>query len=136
MLLRRDSRLWHTYPMATEDLEAVLRTSAVGGFGFKAAVELLVSHDYWLRRADFVEATVTVDTDEQATIDWAEAWSFCTQAEASDAELCVLRMACSLADPSFKVGLGEVGCLDHRNLNLLQDALYTVMFGVEAPATP
>ncbi len=122
--------------MATEDLGAVLRTSTVGGFGFQAAVELLVDHDYWLHRADFVEATVTVATDEQATIDWAEAWRFCDQTEATNAELCILRMACSFADPSFKVGLGEVGCLDHRNLNLLRDALYTVMFGVEAPATP
>lgn len=136
MLLGRVSRLWHTDFMATEDLEAVLRASAVGGFGFQAAVELLVSHDYWLHRAEFVEATVSIDTDGQATIDWTEAWSLCARAEASDAELCVLRMACSFADPSFKVGLGEVGCLDHRNLNLLQDALYTVMFGVEAPATP
>lgn len=129
------SGLWHTYPMATEHLGTVLRTSTVGGFGFQAAVELLVDHNYWLNRADFVEVAVAVDTDEQATIDWAEAWRFCDQTEASDAELCILRMACSFADPNFKVGLGEVGCLDQRNLNLLRDALYIVMFGVEAPAT-
>ncbi len=122
--------------MATEDLGAVLRNSTVGGFGFQAAVELLIDHDFWLHRADFVEAAVIVRTDEQATINWVEAWSFCDRTEGSAAELCVLRMACSLADPSFKVGLGEVGCLDHRNLNLLRDALYILMFGVEAPITP
>ena len=122
--------------MATEDLGAVLRTSTVGGFGFQAAVELLVDHNYWLHRADFVNSAVTVDSDEQATIDWAEAWSFCDRAEASDSQLCVLRMACSFADPTFKVGLGEVGCLEHRNLNLIRDAFYAATFGVEASATP
>jgi len=121
--------------MEPSDLGAVLRSSAVGGFGFEAAVELLVDHDVWLHRPDFAEAAVTVH-DGQARVDWAEAWAFCNRAEAPAAELCVLRIACSLADPSFKVGLGEVGCLDHRNLHLVQEALYTAMFGVEAPATP
>lgn len=122
--------------MAPQDLGATLRASAVGGFGFVAAVELLVDHDFWLRRSDFVETAVTVQADDLARIDWTEAWAFCDRAQASAAELCVLRMACSLADPSFKVGLGEVGCLGHRDLHRVQDALYTAMFGVEAPATP
>lgn len=114
----------------------MLRTSTVGGFGFQAAVELLIDHGYWLHRPDFVQCAVTVHTDQEATVDWAEAWRFCDHADASDSQLCVLRMACSFADPTFKVGLGEASCLDHRNLNLVRDAFYTVMFGEEAPATP
>jgi len=122
--------------VASKDLGAVLRISPVGGFGFVAAVELLVGHDYWLQRPDFLEAAVTVHSADQARIDWTEAWAFCDRAQGSEAELCILRMACSFADPSFKVGLGEVGCLDHQTLCLVQEALFTAMFGVEAPATP
>lgn len=120
----------------TEKLGSVLRDSAVGGFAFQAAVELLVEHGFWLEQTDFVEQVITIHPDGHATVDWAEAWAFSDHADTPVSEQCVLRMACSFADPSLQVGLGEVRCLDHRNLHLIQDALYTAMFGPEAPATP
>jgi hypothetical protein len=119
----------------TEDLGTLLRESAVGGFAFQAAVELLVEHGFWLEQTDFVAQVITIHADGHATVDWGEAWAFSDQADEPESEQCVLRMACSFADPSLQVGLGEVRCLDHRNLHLIQGALYTTMFGPDAPAT-
>ena len=41
----------------------------------RAAVELLIDHDCWLRRADFTRACVRQDA-RQAWIDWAAARRF------------------------------------------------------------
>ena len=94
-----------------------------------------VEHGFWLEQTDFVAQVITIHADGHATVDWGEAWAFSDQADEPESEQCVLRMACSFADPSLQVGLGEVRCLDHRNLHLIQGALYTTMFGPDAPAT-
>jgi hypothetical protein len=91
-------------------------------------VELLIETDYWLGRAEFLEAAVTVSGD-QASIDWDVAGELADNLVCSRGERFLLRLACSLADPSKSVSMAEVGSIDGRNLARVQEVLRTAKFG-------
>lgn len=72
----------------------------------KAAVNLLVEHDYWLRRERFVSAAV-VSAVDGAYIVWRKAREAFDAGEfdrSSTSELAVLDLAISLGEDRFKLG--------------------------------
>ena len=61
---------------ASRELACALSLGAIGLTCVQASVELLIDHEYWLRRADFTDSFVDVDTSvasPPAFIDWAGA---------------------------------------------------------------
>jgi hypothetical protein len=72
----------------------------------RAAVELLIEHDRWLDRADFVAAAVL--GDEVDGIPWIR-WDDAEQAlptlarAASSTEVAILRLACDLAQDRYRL---------------------------------
>lgn len=115
---------------ATE-LAALLRVGAQGCHSDEAAVGLLVEHDTWLNRSDFIRTCVTVQTDsfvqgEQvaAFIDWSNAVRVldagglpCSRGEAA-----VLRIAAGLAGVPVNLR-AMLGGLDSRNIQLVAEAV-------------
>ena len=64
----------------------------------RAAVELLIEHDVWLRRADFTRACVR-SCNGQAWIDWQAARVFADAgAVASTSEMAILDLAVALGE--------------------------------------
>ncbi|TMR88908.1 hypothetical protein [Nonomuraea basaltis] len=58
------------------DLACALSLGACELTYLQAGVELLIDHEYWLRRADFTDAFITIDdsvASARAFIDWQEA---------------------------------------------------------------
>lgn len=71
----------------------------------RAAVELLIWHEYWLRRADFRKAAVGVSGDE-AWIYWARAREYCDDSlRASTSEHAILDLAVALGENRFKLSI-------------------------------
>jgi len=69
----------------------------------RAAAELLVEHDVWLRRADFTRACVRRDHGE-AWIDWRAARAFADAgAAASTSEMAVLDLAVALGENRYRL---------------------------------
>lgn len=115
---------------ATE-LAALLRVGAQGCHSDEAAVGLLVEHDTWLNRSDFVRTCVTVQTDSfaqveevAAFIDWSNAVRVldagglpCSRSEAA-----VLRIAAGLAGVPVNLR-AMLGGLDSRNIQLVAEAV-------------
>ena len=71
----------------------------------RAAVELLVWHEAWLRRADFTRACVFRDDDGAAWIGWIEAREFASsgRARASTSETAVLELAVAIGSNQYKL---------------------------------
>ena len=64
----------------------------------RAAVELLIEHDFWLRRADFTRACI-FRSGREAYVDWVAARAFTDAgAVASTSEMAVLDLAVALVD--------------------------------------
>ena len=68
----------------------------------KAAVDLIIWHDFWLRRNDFRKACVTVDGD--VWIRWADARVFVDSGpRASTSELAILDLAVALGENRYRL---------------------------------
>src|SRR3954451_3595560 len=92
--------------LTSEELAPMLRAWASGLFASEAAVELLIAHDVWPRRRDFLFTLVDAVDDgwgppgsvvPMAEIDWDRVEAFLVSAPASRSEISVLRCAASLA---------------------------------------
>lgn len=70
-----------------------------------AAVELLIDHEMWLRRADFIRAAVRKHGSE-AWIVWPDARAFVSAgARASTSEMAVLDLAVALGENRYRLSI-------------------------------
>lgn len=68
----------------------------------RAAVDLLIWHEFWLRRQDFVKACITSDRDGTSWISWAKAREFAGgNPRGSTSELAILDLAVSLGEDRY-----------------------------------
>lgn len=123
--------------VTTEDLAAMLRVWTSGLYTSEAAVELLIGHRSWLRRADFLHACVEVVEDgffngrevPMAAIDWREARAGLDDGVfgGSSTDLQILRLAISMSGdytPPDPTSLGElIPGLDARNTSLVLESI-------------
>jgi hypothetical protein len=101
---------------------------AAGLYREEAAVALLVAHDVWPRRGDFLRSCVDVDDDgwtrdgtaTLAAVDWDAADALARTGPASSSEAAVLHLAADLANGN--VGSLLIG-LDTTNLSLVLEAI-------------
>ena len=71
----------------------------------RAAVELLIGHETWIRRADFQRACIERDARE-ARINWRQARQFADAGStASTSEMAVLDLAVALGENRFKFSI-------------------------------
>lgn len=69
----------------------------------KAAVELLISHEYWLHRKDFSDSAVRTDDLGETWIKWNSARLFLDRGpRASTSELAVLDFAVALGEDKYR----------------------------------
>jgi hypothetical protein len=107
-----------------------LRAHTAGLYCAQAAVELLIGHQRWLCRDDFVDRFVRVVPDSSgAGVVAVVGWRMAVRALAagrlacSDSEGHVLRLAASIAE-GVLVDLGECLCvLDEANIGLVVEAV-------------
>jgi hypothetical protein len=69
----------------------------------KAAVELLIWHDHWIRRADFAAEVVQWDDVGTAWIPWDRARAFKRNRAASSSQLAVLDLAVALGTDQYRL---------------------------------
>jgi hypothetical protein len=83
----------------TADVAAALRAGARGSYPDEAAIELLIRHNSWLRRPNFLEQFVIVDAEGELTayIDWVRVVHETAEWVTSPAERSILAIAASLA---------------------------------------
>ena len=80
----------------------------------RAAVELLIDHDCWLRRADFTRACIRHE-GRQAWIDWAQARRFVEAgAVAYSSEMAVLDLAIALGENRYRLSI--MGAANSRRI--------------------
>lgn len=118
-----------------DTLAAQLRAWASGDHRIEAAVDLLIAHQSWLRRGDFLAACVHATDPDLVTIGLPARWLNFDEAAhiaqggpaslpASDSELQVLGIAASLADAHHDRSLHDLLTgLDDRNIALVLDAI-------------
>jgi hypothetical protein len=114
----------------TADLPTALRAHARGLDGSEAAIELLISNAYWLRRDDFLHhfvhtANGLIDGTPLAPIDWPEAIAALDRGQlpCSAGEARMLRLAASLAE-GIPVDLRDaLTGLDSHNADLVSHAV-------------
>lgn len=71
----------------------------------RAAVELLIEHETWIRRADFQRACVEYDSHE-AWINWRKAREFVDSGSvASTSEMAVLDLAVAIGENRYKFSI-------------------------------
>ena len=71
----------------------------------RAAVELLIEHDFWLRRADFTRACI-VRSGREAHVDWVAARAFTDAgAVASTSQMAVLDLAVALGENRYRLSV-------------------------------
>jgi hypothetical protein len=71
----------------------------------RAAVELLIWHEFWLRRADFRSAAI-VQRRGEAWIDWDAAREFVDAgARASTSEMAILDLAVALGEDRYRLNI-------------------------------
>ena len=71
----------------------------------RAAVELVIEHDFWLRRPDFLRACVHRDGG-QAWIDWQAARAFTDAGPgASTSQLAILDLAVALGENRYRLSI-------------------------------
>jgi hypothetical protein len=106
-----------------------LRAHAAGLYCAQAAAELLIGHQQWLLRDDFVARFVRIAPDSRDVPLAVVGWRAAVRALAagrlacSDSEGHVLRLAASLAE-GVPVDLGEcLSVLDHTNADLVAEAV-------------
>lgn len=116
-------------PNVPADLAAKLRDQANGWLPAEAAVDLLVGHDVWLDRPDFVARCVVedrhlLDNRPIAYIDWDHTPSFTASAGTSSSANQVLLIAAELAGVTTGRSLAELLLgLDDTNTRLVCDAI-------------
>jgi hypothetical protein len=120
------------HTLTPDQLAELLRQWAAGSCGDEAAVELLIAHDTWLHRDDFVVACVDYDhdgthpvawVDWHAVVPWIDDGTRCSASEAR-----VLRLAAELAGvDSGQALLDLFTSLDDRNSQLVLDAIAHVL---------
>ena len=89
-------------PLSEAEASAGLLAAAHGSYPDEAAARLLIAHGSWLRRADFRDQFVTVDTVDQAgggavRIDWPRAVRETAEWVIAPADRAILTIAASLA---------------------------------------
>jgi hypothetical protein len=71
----------------------------------RAAVELLIAHEFWLRRADFTRACVH-GTRREAWIDWNAAREFVNAGSvASTSQMAILDLAVALGENRYRLSI-------------------------------
>lgn len=71
----------------------------------RAAVQLLIEHEFWLRRADFTQACVH-GTQREAWIDWDAARGFVdADAVASTSQMAILDLAVALGENRYRLSI-------------------------------
>jgi hypothetical protein len=71
----------------------------------RAAVELLIEHDFWLRRADFTRACI-VRSGREAYVNWVAARAFADAgAVASTSEMAILDLAVALGENRYRLSI-------------------------------
>lgn len=117
--------------LTRSELEPMLRAGAQGVQSLEAATALVINHQTWLGRTDFLRECVTaVDHGmyrgtqvPMAAISWQRSAQFVETAPASRSEAGILRLACSLAGVNTGA-LGELtASLDPVNTARVLDAL-------------
>lgn len=101
--------------LTPSDFAPMLRRWAQGVPNVEAATNLIIDHNVWLRRIDFLRACVVIAEDgfgrgselPMAAISWQRAATFVNGAAASRSEIAVLRLACSLGGVST-AALGDL----------------------------
>lgn len=119
--------------LTTDELAPMLRAWAQGYFPGEAAVELIIRHQRWLHRTDFLLDMVDAVVDgwgpegvvvPMASIHWERVEAFLAEAPSSSSEAAILRFAAALAGALVEPCLREfTGGLDDRNASLVLDAL-------------
>jgi hypothetical protein len=119
--------------LTAEELAPMLRAWANGLFASEAAVELLIAHDVWPRRRDFLFTLVDAIDDgwgprgtvvPMASIDWDRVEAFLVSVQASRSEMSVLRLAASLAGATVSRPLHDsTAGLDETNITLVLNAI-------------
>jgi hypothetical protein len=98
---------------AARSVAAGLRLWAAGhGPHVQAAVELLISHEVWLRRVEFQAVCLHRDSDGAYWIDWTAAragFDGGMFARASTSERAVLDLAIALGQDRFRLGVMSTG---------------------------
>ena len=92
-----------TLPLSA--LREALVACAAGLYREEAAVALLIAHDVWPRRSDFLQSCLEVDDDgwtrdgtaTLAAVDWDAARRLTEAARASSSEAAILRRAAAIA---------------------------------------
>ena len=115
-----------TLPLSA--LRDALTACATGLYREEAAVALLIAHDVWPRRGEFLQSCVEVDDDgwtrdgtaTLAAVDWDAARRLTETGPASSSEAAILRLAAALADEETGSLLVR---LDAANLALVLDAV-------------
>jgi hypothetical protein len=122
-----------------DQLVAALRAGAEGSHPAEAAVELLIAHDLWPHRGDFLATAVTVTPalDDPgrllAFIDWPAALA--AYLPASSSEWQILALAAELAGVDSGRPLSELlGGLDDGNTFLVLRAVVHFRQGVKSQA--
>lgn len=113
--------------LTTDTIAALLRRRATGSYADEAAVELLIAHDMWLGRRDFLTTCVDYDHDGHDVVvwvDWHAVPAFLDGAACSASEARVLRLAAELSGIDTGCPLADLLCgLDDRNSTLVVDAV-------------
>ncbi|HZI97621.1 MAG TPA: hypothetical protein VFD41_08860 [Actinomycetales bacterium] len=117
--------------LTPSELAPMLRNWAEGVPTLEAAANLIINHDVWLRRPDFLRAcVVAVDHGmsygtrvPMAAISWQRSATFLDGAAASRSELAVLRLACSIGGVNTGALADLTAGLDPVNTAGLLDAV-------------
>ena len=116
--------------LTPRQLGELLLADTDGTYTAQAAVRLLVEHETWLHRPDFVTACVNYDHHGQpvAWVDWPAVPAFADRAPCSTSEAAVLRLAAELAGMATHRPLDELltGYDDH-NARIVLAALTHVL---------
>lgn len=110
--------------MTPDELATALRQGTEGYSAPTAAVELLIAHDYWVRRMAFYPKTLHVD--QLGDVDWVDLAQAIARGEihASSSQLRILAIACSLVGALLPFDLRErLTGLDETNLRLVLAAV-------------
>ena len=121
--------------LTPDQLAPMLRAWAAGLYPSEAALDLLVTHRFWLTRRDFLTRLVDAVDDgwgprgavvAMASVDWDGVAAFLDDpaVPASSSEVAILRLAASLAGTRIDASLMELtGCPDPTNAGRVLDAL-------------
>jgi hypothetical protein len=110
--------------LTLDKLTACLRVGARGAYATEAAVELLIAHQTWLRRADFRAACVDDDGHTLAWIEWDTVVDFLNDAPSSTSEESLLLIAAELIGVDTHIPLGHLLTgLDDHDARIVLDAI-------------